>query len=250
MSDKQIIPAPIPGGGFDGPSLLAPNSLLAKWDADAGWHDRDGLGMPSPVIALGTRRGVRRWKDHEIIDEIVDPPLPDCDELNAAIPESEWEMGPDGNPQRPYSVWHAVYLLNPLKATLYSYLNNTVGASIAVGRLESSLTWMRAMRGNNIFPVIQLADAPMKTRFGMKRRPHFEIVEWRELGGASAPQLEHKPQAVLPSDEQRRAAGFDPDKIEGGLKVKNVKPVTTAEAIGDEMPPWDDDISDVGTKTR
>jgi len=219
---KSNVPAPVIGPGFNGPSLLAENTILGKWDSDAGWHDRDGLPMPSPVIALGTRRGVRRWKDHELIDEIVDLPLPDVAALNAAIPKSEWEIGLSGEPTPPYSMWFAGYLLDPITGTVFSYLNNTTGCEIAIGRLESSMTWMRAMRGP-VFPVCKLGDAPMKTRFGMKRRPNFVIVDWRGAGGTMIGSPETVPQI--------------------GVKVEEP---STKGAINDEMPPWDDDISDVG----
>jgi len=233
MSVEQNLPVPVVGTSFNGPSLLAPDTLLGKWDADAGWHDRDGLELPSPVIALGTRRGVRRWKDHVIVDEIVDLPLPDVDVLNEAIPESEWEDGPDGKPQRPYSVWHAAYLLNPVDAVVYSYLNNTVGASIAVGRLDSSMRWMQAMRGGSVFPLVKLTDAPLRTRFGMKRRPHFEILEWRELGGAS-----------LKSQPAPRLTHGYPDGYVGDGRVSNklqgnkVEEPSLAEDLGDDSIPF------------
>jgi len=89
--------------------------------------------MPSTVIALGVRRAVRRWQDHQIVDEILDLPLPDCDELNSAIDKSEWETGLTNEPVPPYSVWHAAYLLDPITGTLFSYLNNTVAARSRLG---------------------------------------------------------------------------------------------------------------------
>ena len=56
---------------------------------------------------------------------------------------------------------------------------------------------MRALRGANVVPVVELSAKPMKTKFGMKQRPHFKIIDWRELGAsqvASAtppPAIEH-----------------------------------------------------------
>src|SRR5262249_32936170 len=153
------VPVPTTGFGFTGPSLLAEGSVLCKWDNENGWHDRDGSAMPDPVIALGVRRGVRRWQNQELIEEIVDHPLPDCDKLNEAVPQSEWETGLNGEPQEPYKLWHAIYLLNPVDATVFSFLNCTVGISICAGRLESSLRAMQMMRGANAFPVCKLGDS-------------------------------------------------------------------------------------------
>ncbi len=173
--------------------------------------------MPSPVIALGVRRAVRRWQDHQIVDEILDLPLPDCDELNSTIPWDQWEIGLSDAPVPPYSVWHAAYLLDPNTGTLFSYLNNTVGCSIAVGRLESSMKWMQALKGA-VFPLVELTDAQMRTRFGLKRRPSFRIVEWRGQGGPTVGGPEPTPQI--------------------GHKVEEP---STKEVIDDEMPPWHDD---------
>jgi hypothetical protein len=36
-------------------------------------------------------------------------------------------------------------------------------------------------------PRVELGVAPMKTRFGMKKRPDFSIVEWVDIGGGAPP---------------------------------------------------------------
>jgi len=130
-----------------------------------------------------------------------------------------------GEPQEPYKLWHAIYLLNPVDATVFSFLNCTVGISICAGRLESSLRAMQMMRGANAFPVCKLGDAPLKTRFGMKRRPHLEIVEWRTFGGAtiSAPPT---PPKLTHGAGERPATGFDPARVKAGLDA----------ALNDEIP--------------
>ena len=42
---------------------------------------------------------------------------------------------------------------------------------------------MRALRGARVVPVVRLTHRPMKTFVGMKHRPEFEVVDWRQLGG-------------------------------------------------------------------
>lgn len=232
---KQKTPSPIHGTGlFTGP-LLAEGSILAKWDSDRGWHDRDGMPLPNPVFVLDMRQGVRRWQNHELIEEFVDHPLPDVDLLNGAVPMSEWELGLDGKPDKPYSMWFAAYLLDPVSAAIFSYLNNTAGCEIAIRRLEGQIKWMRALRGP-VVPLARLADAGMKTQFGPKRRPHFEVQEWRQFGAGeisaqtvSAPQLipsepKPTPETIVKQIEVTREAG------------KPVAPVSLKDDLDDEIP--------------
>ena len=63
-------------------------------------------------------------------------PLPDIDELNAKIPEEEWETGLDGKPRPPWQKQYIVYLVDPTDAGIYTYINGTFGARIAFDRLK------------------------------------------------------------------------------------------------------------------
>jgi hypothetical protein len=40
---------------------------------------------------------------------------------------------------------------------------------------------MRKLRGEHVVPVVELSAKPMKTQFGTKQRPHFNITDWRNL---------------------------------------------------------------------
>jgi hypothetical protein len=42
------------------------------------------------------------------------------------------------------------------------------------------------MRGEKVIPMIELSSKPMRTRFGMKSRPDFKILDWVNFGGPSA----------------------------------------------------------------
>jgi hypothetical protein len=222
---------------------------IAKWDAENGWHTRDGEAVPSPVFALGTGRVIQRWKGKELIEEITEAPLPNVKELNAAIPQAEWEPDLNGKPRPPYALYAIVYLLNPVDAGVFTHINSTAGTHIAAEKLEERMQYMQMMRGANVKPLVTLGQAPMRTRFGVKSRPSFDVVkdEWREFGGGGmlpapppAPQLTHG-----------GGAGFHPDNIaaleaaptEGVAKYveikkvgKAVKPATTEEALNDELP--------------
>jgi hypothetical protein len=176
---------------------------------DGVWSDADGMSLApeTTMLALGTTMCLQRWKDQlpvETIRKVLDEPLPDVEELNEKMSKEEWELGLDGEPRPPWQLQHVVYLLNPSDAAVFTYINSTVGASIAVDRLKSKVMWMRQLRGTHVVPLVKFDAKPMKTRFGKKLRPEFTILEWRQLGhvdvkGASATaRVEHQSAALQP----------------------------------------------------
>jgi hypothetical protein len=177
---------------------------------DGNWHDRDKRAVPSKLLALTTFTIVQRWqnkKPEETIDGRVSE-LPDVDELNAKIPEGEWEKGIDGKPRPPWQRSEVVYLLDEATAQKFTFASGTVGAQMAIEKLRDRVKWMRVLRGAKFFPVVELANAPMKTRHGVsKLRPEFKVAGWCRIGdGKATPAIEH------------------------------VKPPTVAEEVGDEIP--------------
>ena len=65
----------------------------------------------------------------------------------------------------------------------FTYVTGTVGGNMAVGDLSDKIKTMRRLRGEQVYPVVTLADTHMKTRFGGRQRPHFKIARWVQLGG-------------------------------------------------------------------
>jgi len=114
-----------------------------KWNDKQGWIDRDGVAPPSPLLVVGVNEILRRWKDG-VAEDIVEKPLPDPDELNAAIPVREWEVGVDGKPRAPWAHTVVVYLVNLATGETYTYAAATVGAHIAVEGLKEAVITMRA----------------------------------------------------------------------------------------------------------
>jgi hypothetical protein len=76
-------------GDFSPPQQL--RGEIAKWDKEHGWHDTDGLPLPSTMLVVGTDTLLVRW--HPEREEIREKPLPDPAMLNAAIPREQWRMG-------------------------------------------------------------------------------------------------------------------------------------------------------------
>jgi hypothetical protein len=108
--------------GFDS-SLRSSDRLLrgthARWTDAKGWHDRDGLPIPSPLLVVSVLTALQRWQN-KVPEVITAKPLPNPDELNAAIPQSEWEIGLDGKPRPPWVTVLAVYMIDLRNGQLFT----------------------------------------------------------------------------------------------------------------------------------
>jgi hypothetical protein len=177
----------------------------SRWDA----HDGTPLNEEDQYYVFGMTKGLQHWQDGRVIEEIkkkLGVSLPDVNELNAAIPQEDWEVGIDGKVRPPWQLNDVVYLLRVRDAMKFTYLNSTIGARIAAARLLDRIQSMQMLRGRNVIPVVTLGNRPMKTAYGQKLRPHFEIVQWRDLG---------EPAPVVPPPQSSPLIGksVDPAKI-------------------------------------
>ena len=68
---------------------------LIKYTSDSGWTE-GGLPVESnkKLAAVAVNKVLQRWQEERVVETIAQKPLPDPDEMNAAIPQSEWEEGP------------------------------------------------------------------------------------------------------------------------------------------------------------
>jgi hypothetical protein len=255
MSNELVTP---PGGGYD--DGFAPTNRSARggtdflrWNVENDWTDRDGCKAPSPMLAVRVDDFLRMWKT-DIPTDITDKPLPDPDTLNAAIPKDQWEEGLDGKLRAPWSHHVAVYLVNLETAQKYVYAAATVGAHIAYEALKEAVITMRMLRGTRCMPIVNLARRPMKTKFKMSERPHFEIIGWKTPGedANAIPAQPTAPQLPGPAAAAETPAPT-PDPISSGPQPKpqrrakppvkatldamgEVKPATSAEILDDSIP--------------
>jgi hypothetical protein len=243
MSSNELQTA---SNGADGFVHLLNNGRLskgqiAKWDAEAKWHDRDGLALPTPMFIIGYDTGLRRWKDKQL-EEIVNKPLPNVAALNTTVPVAEWELDLAGKPRPPWAKNYAVYMVDLIAGTLYSYVHDTVGARICFDQLRESIAVMQALRGARVLPVAQLDQRPMKTNFGMKSRPHLQIIGWRIPGGgggdsaALAPAPAPPLTGPAPAPQPVPAQPIPPAAAATLAATEPVKPVSAGEFINDEIP--------------
>jgi hypothetical protein len=183
---------------------------------DGNWSEKDGAAIPPGTkrIVLGVAECVQRWLGQRPIETITDRPLPNINDLNETVPVSEWECGLDGNPRPPYVHQRIVYLLDPANAAVATFINSTFGAKLAVEALKDKVRMYRMIRGQRVYPIVELGKKSMKTKFGVKQRPEFIIHDWRYLGPA------------IPNTEVKAIEHIG----------EPVKPPTTAEIFSDDLP--------------
>ena len=262
MSNEVSTPPPGSGGfdddGFSSGSSSGHGHDFLRWKAEDQWTDRDGCKAPSPLLAVKVDENLRMWKNDRPTD-ITTKPLPDPDELNAEIPQSEWEKDRDGKLRPPWAHHVAVYLVNPETATKYAYCAASVGAHIAFEQLRENVATMRMLRNARVMPLVKLSSRPMKTKYKMSERPHFEIIGWYTPGSAdalvppTAPKLPSPAAAETPQPQPGEAkedpisSGPEPEASERPqpkakpqvnatlAAMRAVKPATTAEILNDDI---------------
>jgi hypothetical protein len=212
---------------------------------DGNWA---GGGEPIPagtkLVALAAAFVLQRWEEGGAVENIPPAPGQSVDALwkeaqrrNGEIPEADWEVTDYGT-RPPWSVSFIVYLLNVDTAEKYTFANSTWGARRAYEALQDRVAMMRALRGANIVPEVELASAPMPTKRGQKIRPHFKCtgVWYEKLGGLLTPfNQERLAATAVPQIEHQPAAKPNPVGKSKTAGLKPVKPVTISEEIGDSV---------------
>src|SRR5262249_13011259 len=208
---------------------------LVKFTNEATWVTRDDDEIPADLelIAVDVGRVVQKWEAGKPVETIVLEPnqkFPDIVEMNEKIPREDWVGGPDGQLRGPWQAQHILYLLDPATMDRYSFPTGTTGGGIAIRELRDKLVWIRRLRGQNVYPVVTLSDAFMKTKWGGRQRPHFTIVRWVRLGGEGGEVGALPPPPTTPT----------PASL-----AQSASPLVTEPSLAEEM---DDEIPDLGNE--
>jgi hypothetical protein len=229
---KTTALTPIDGYDDTGDPSSSRGTRYVKFDGGTAtiWFLRE-TGAPmlplSPYYAPDIWEELLKWVEKQRADRIRKEPgkeLPDVDTLNASCPKNEWAADFNGVLQGPWRHTYNVGLVDISTGSRFIVSNSTIGMRVAFEDLRERVQFMRKLRGR-VIPVVELASVQMKTRFGLKLRPDFKILDWRSFDGSAA-------QAIA------GPAG-------GQLPGSAVAEPTASEIIDDSLPPWNDDISDV-----
>jgi hypothetical protein len=191
---------------------------IIKFDAP-NWKRSDGGTLADKYLPVGTVTVLQRWEKQRPVETIVKEPgkpLPDIDELNSNVPAEKWELGVDGAPKAPWQRQYIVYFVDPETAERFTYASGTIGGAMAVSDLKDAISLKRRLRGDkNLMPVVRLGSRKMKTRFGEKQRPAFEIIGWIGDDGKAPPlpPLPTPAAPLLPSPTRAEASDELDDAI-------------------------------------
>src|SRR6516225_6216411 len=215
---------------------------LIKFTNEGKWVTRDGEELPTnlELVAANVNRVVQKWSEGQPVETIILEPhqkFPDVEEMNEKVPKKEWVEGPDGNMRGPWQAQHILYLLDPKTMDKFTFPTGTVGGRIGIRELVDKTTWMRRLRGPNVYAVVLLSDTFMNTKWGGRQRPHFKIVRWVRLGGEGGEVQALSPPAS-PSPTQQ--APVQPE-----LPLKEVQEPSLKEEMSDEIP-FNDAVPDLG----
>jgi hypothetical protein len=138
------------------------------------------------LIALGTVALWQRWEGGKIVEVCVRapgkllPPREDLEHLDAA----KWEKDANGMSRDPWQNTRLVYFAHPVSAAMYTFSTSSGGGRSAVSALAGAIKRMRTAHPNAV-PVVELRAEEMRTKFGLKSKPAFDIVGWKGVPEAS-----------------------------------------------------------------
>src|ERR1700730_18010359 len=141
--------------------------------------------VPKLVIAA------LKWSsEKKVIDRVFQtpdaPPL-DIDELNGEVDINDYNVDFNGDTLAPWKKHFEVRLVDLETGAKLIASNSTTGHLLAFNGLKERTVFMRRYRGEKVYPIVNLSHASMKTKFGQKMRPDFEIMDWRLLDAAATP---------------------------------------------------------------
>jgi hypothetical protein len=195
------------------------------------------------LIVYDKTYSVIRWKDdgsgpEEVIPVARDASPPNLKEMNAKIPQSEWRIGLNGQPEPPYMLQRCLEFLDPQNMERLSWPHNVtvVGSSRAADELEGRIKITRRLRGEDVYPLVKLESRHMPTQYNPRgrQRPYLDIIKWVRLGehGIEYIDVSSPTQARL-----ERFASAEPTKPaqQSVLPMQSVPEVSLSEEMKDEV---------------
>jgi hypothetical protein len=143
---------------------------------------RKELATGTSLAALSVKAVWKRWQDKRVVELIteVGGRYPRREELGYRD-ESKWERGLDGRPADPLQDSREILFANPTTFEAYTFCTSSLGGRRSVDELDSAMRNARRIRPDAV-PLVSLESQPMPTRYGVKSRPYFRILNWSTPG--------------------------------------------------------------------
>ena len=185
---------------------------MAKYNDGSYVVDKTETLPDEPLVAVGVTTVWVKWEDGKPVEHRITAAgqiHPDRDDL----PDQDdrmWPPGLDGKPADPWKDTRYLYLVNPRTGADYTFVTDSNGGRRAVGNLKSKIMNVR-MAYPGAVPVIKATSAPFKTQYGMKKRPEFEVIGWRNSDGGSMANALNEPQPKLVEQLKAKEPQFEDD---------------------------------------
>jgi hypothetical protein len=200
------------GDGFDDSADETNDSIIKgtklKFTLEYKWVAGDVEISPErELLAVGFLKIEQKWipgQDPPAETRILAPneEFRNIPALNKKAPREEWQER-FGEPRGPWQAAQVVYLLDRTTMEIFTYIAPTpmfkgdksgnFGGTRAIRELRESTKLARRVHGAPVYAVVTLTDTPMKTSFGGRQRPHFQIVRFDPIG--DPPRRLEKPSA-------------------------------------------------------
>ena len=189
------------GDGFGVPENSGSQFIVGKMTkfADGEYIVDKTEPLPADIelVALAVVAAWVHWVDGKPVEHRVtrDGQMhPDRDDLPDQD-EALWPPGLDGEPTDPWKDSRYLRLIDPRTGMDYTFVTDSYGGRRSVGNLKSQIMNVR-MAYPDAVPVVKPGTAPFKTSFGMKKRPDFKVIGWRNRKGG--PRVKDLPPKPLP----------------------------------------------------
>jgi hypothetical protein len=187
------------------------------------------------LVALSTAAGWVKWANNKPVEYRMREPgraLPERQELGD-LDQSEWEIGPNGEPKDPWQNTRFVYLIDPLTAEAYTFSTPNWGGRQAVNDLAEQIQRKRYGRPGAV-PLVELQAEPHQTKYGRKSKPVFKVIDWR----SGAPRGENAIEDISSNeDHSAPALAGRASAFAGAAPALTAAASTeTASAFDDEIP--------------
>jgi hypothetical protein len=206
-------------GDGDGRRLI--KGMKIRFTNDSQWMaGEEEIAKDREFLVIKIVKAKQKWIGGQPVETYVLPayePITDIEVLNkAALPEEMTEKF--GKMVGPWDWSYVAYLIDPKTSQIFTYPTNTEGGGQAIRDLRETVGMARRMHGDGVYPRVRLGDTFMKTRYGGRQRPAFDILGYEELG-APAP-------TALPASEAKQ---IEPPKPADPVEQKADKPADPVE---------------------